>query len=47
MASVTYGKRYLWQMYYGKNIYGKNIIANETEPYNRDKLSLIDQCLLF
>ena len=38
MASVIYGKCYLWQMYYGKcnygkNIYGKNIMANETEPY--------------
>ena len=37
MASVTYGKCHLWQMYYGKcyyskNIYGKNIMANETEP---------------
>ena len=37
MASVIYGKGYLWQMYYGKcnygkNIYGKNIMANETEP---------------
>ena len=37
MAIVTYGKWYLWQMYYGKcnygkNIYGKNIMANETEP---------------
>ena len=37
MASVIYGKCYLWQMYYGKcnygkNIYGKNIMANETEP---------------
>ena len=38
MASVIYGKCYLWQMYYGKcnygkNIYGKNIMANETEPF--------------
>ena len=38
MASVTYGKCYSWQMYYGKcnygkNIYGKNIRANETEPF--------------
>ena len=38
MASVIYGKCYLWQMYYGKcnygkNIYGKNIMANETEPH--------------
>ena len=37
MESVTYGKCYLWQMYYGKcnygkNIYGKNIMGNETEP---------------
>ena len=36
MASVTYGKCYKWQMYYGKcnygkNIYGKNIMANKTE----------------
>ena len=40
MASVIYGKCYLWQMYYGKcnygkNIYGKNIMANETEPYQQ------------
>ena len=37
MASVIFGKSYLWQMYYGKSnygkgIYGKNIMANETEP---------------
>ena len=37
MASVIYGKCYLWQMYYGKcnygkSIYGKSIMANETEP---------------
>ena len=25
MASVTYGKCYLWQMYYGKCNYGKCI----------------------
>ena len=41
MKSVTYGKCYLWQMYYGKcnygkNIYGKNLMANETEPVNHD-----------
>ena len=44
MASVIYGKCYLWQMYYGKcnygkNIYGKNIMANETEPEKRQYLS--------
>ena len=38
MASVIYGKCYLWQMYYGKcnygkSIYGKSIMANETEPF--------------
>ena len=37
MASVIYGKCYLWQMYYGKcnygkSIYGKSIMAHETEP---------------
>ena len=42
MASVTYGKCYLWQMYYGKcsygkHIYGKNIMANETEPSIRER----------
>ena len=45
MASVIYGKCYLWQMYYGKcnygkNIYGKNIMANETEPLKRGSNSL-------
>ena len=34
MASVTYGKCYLWQKYYVKCNYGKNIMANETEPHN-------------
>ena len=39
MASVTYGKCYLWQTYYGKcnygkSIYGISIMANETEPTN-------------
>ena len=34
MASVTYGKCYLWQKYYVKCNYGKNIMANETEPYS-------------
>ena len=33
MVSVTYGKCYLWQKYYGKCNYGKSIMANETEPY--------------
>ena len=33
MASVTYGKCYLWQKYYVKCNYGKNIMANETEPF--------------
>ena len=32
MASVTYGKCYLWQKYYGKCNYSKSIMANETEP---------------
>ena len=32
MVSVTYGKCYLWQRYYGKCNYGKDIMANETEP---------------
>ena len=32
MASVTYGKCYSWQKYYVKCNYGKNIMANETEP---------------
>ena len=32
MASVTYGKCYLWQKYYVKCNYGKNTMANETEP---------------
>jgi len=36
MATVTYGKYYLLQTYYGKcnygkNIYGRSIMANETE----------------
>ena len=51
MASVTYGKCYLWQMYYGKcnygkNIYGKNIMANETEPrrYQIQLLILCSKC---
>ena len=40
MASVTYNKCNLWQMYYGKcnygkNNYGKNIMANETDSYLR------------
>ena len=49
MASVIYGKCYLWQMYYGKcnygkNIYGKNIMANETEPiYDIDLQKYRDQ----
>ena len=34
MASVTYGKCYLWQKYYVKCNYGKNIMANETEPHH-------------
>ena len=43
MASVTYSKcdlwqvllmaNVLWQKYYGKCNYGKNIMANETEPF--------------
>ena len=38
MASVIYGKCYLWRMYYGKcnygkSIYGKSIMAYETEPF--------------
>ena len=33
MASVTYGKCNLWQKYYVKCNYGKNIMANETEPF--------------
>ena len=37
MASVTYGKCNLLQIYYGKcnygkSIYGKSIMANQTEP---------------
>ena len=45
MANITYGKCYLWQMYYGKcnygkNIYGKNIMANETEPNNKKMLKI-------
>ena len=32
MASVTYGKCYLRQRYYGKCNYGKSIMANETKP---------------
>ena len=32
MASVTYGKCYLWQRYYAKCNYDKSILANETEP---------------
>ena len=31
MATVTYGKCYLYQPYYGKCNYGKSITANETE----------------
>ena len=27
MVSVTYGKCYLWQKYYGKCNYGKSIMA--------------------
>jgi len=38
MASVTYGKCYLWQKYYVKCNYGKNIMANETEPFLRPSL---------
>ena len=33
MASVTYGKCDLWQKYYGKCNYDKDIMANETEPH--------------
>ena len=32
MASVTYGKCYLWRRYYAKCNYDKSIMANETEP---------------
>ena len=32
MENVTYGKCYIWQRYYGKCNYGKDIMANETEP---------------
>ena len=47
MASVIYGKCYLWQIYYGKcnygkNIYGKNIMANETEPPELGFLNLVE-----
>ena len=49
MASVIYGKCYLWQMYYGKcnygkNIYGKNIMANETEPAICRPETFLDIC---
>ena len=37
MASVTYGKCYLWQKYYVKCNYGKNIMANETEPFRLER----------
>ena len=47
MASVTYGKCYLRQMYYGKcnygkNIYGKNTMANETEPSAHVKVARVN-----
>ena len=47
MASVTYGKFYLMQMYYGKynygkNIYGKNTMANETEPSAHVKVGRVN-----
>ena len=32
IASVTFGKCYLWQRCYGKCNYGKSIMANETGP---------------
>ena len=32
MASVTYGKCYLWKMYNDKCNYGKCNMANVTEP---------------
>ena len=35
MASVTYGKCYLWQRYYEKCNFGKSIMAYETEPFLR------------
>ena len=40
MATVTYGKCYLWQTYYGKCNYGKSIMANETEPAQQTKYVL-------
>ena len=43
MASLIYGKCYLWQMHYGKSI-----MANETEPKKsydlRDKLFYKGSC---
>ena len=36
MVSVTYGKCYLWQKYYGKCNYGKSIMANGTEPLRHE-----------
>ena len=42
MASVTYGKCYLRQMYYGKCNYGKNTMANETEPSAHVKVGRVN-----
>ena len=43
MASVTYGKCYLWQKYYVKCNYGKNIMANETEPKKVRALTILGE----
>ena len=34
MASVTYDKCYLWQMWYDKCVMTNVIMANETEPFS-------------
>ena len=39
MASVSYGKCIMTN--YGKSIYGKNVMANETEPIERQRYQCI------
>ena len=41
MATVTYGKCYLWQTYYGKCNYGKSIYGKSIMAYNVTEPKLI------
>ena len=52
MASVTYGKSYLWQMYYGKCIMAKNVWQKyygkwklKLSPFKADEEILLSDCL--